>query len=442
MTRIFRRGTVLLAAWLAAGTLAACNDNGGSNVAPLPPTPLTTATKAALDEALQDAYRSYYTYQAVLADLGTTAPFADIAVSELSYANTLADLYTSRDATPPATQWNAGNVPHFANLQQACLGAEESEVATELMFQRLLQLNLPTDLRQAFDTLRTTARNTHRLAFRNCAGGSVVPVTPTVEASIAEALQSEYHLFYTYGRVIADLGNATPFVSVRDAEWQHVGSAANLFAKRDLTVPATTWTLDNVPRFATLAAACAGAADAEIGNALMYDRLLLQDLPTDVEQVFENLREASLEHHLPAFQQCASGSTGPVAADVLAAMDEAIQDEYRMYFTYSGVVADLDPDVPFMTIRDAELSHTAAVANLYVKRALPVPASVWSLANVPRYATRAEACAAAVVGETANIAMYDRLLALSLPPDVATVFGSLRTTSQERHLPAFQRCGP
>lgn len=442
MTRVSRRGAFPMVALLAAaGFLAACNDDG-NGVGPTPPVvPLTTEVRAALDDALQDAYRTFYTYDAVLDELGAVAPFSTIVATEQSYTTTLAALYAGRNATPPASAWSGGNVPRFTNLQQACMAAEESEVATELMFERLLRLNLPSDIRAAFETLRATARTTHRLQFRNCVGGTIAPINATIEGSIAEALQDEYQRFFTYGRVLIDLGNVAPFPNIRDAEWLHVGAAANLFVKRGLTAPASAWTLDNIVRYGTVQAACAASVEEEVDNVLMYDRLLLQSLPTDVERVFENLREASLEHHLPAFQQCAGGGTAPVGADALAAMQEAIQDEYRAYFTYTGVVDDLDPDFPFSVIRDAEESHYTAVATLFEKRSLAVPTSSWSLATVPRYATFVGACDAAVVGETANVAMYDRLLALTLPDDVKRVFQNLRAASLERHVPAFEACG-
>lgn len=441
MTRMFRRGILPLAAIVVVGGFMACGDGSdGDGTGPITPQPLTAVAKAALDEALQDAYRTYYTYDVVVDDLGAAAPFSTLVATELSFATALADLYRDHQATPPAPAWNSGNVPRFANLQQACMAAEESEVATEMMFERLLRLQLPDDIRQSFTQLRATAREQHRLAFRNCVGGAVAPVTTPVVAAMTEVLQQEYAAFYTYQRIIADLGPVGPFPAIRDAEWIHIGAAANLFVKRDQTPPASTWTADNVPRFASLQAACAGAVDAELALIMLYDELRLQELPADVERVFYNLREASLERHLPAFQQCAGTATPAPAAPVLAAMAEAIQDEYRAHFTYTAVVNDLEPDFPFGPIAGAEESHYTAIANLYTKRGLAVPASTWSLDNVPRYATLTAACAAGVQGEIDNIAMYDRMLALALPADVAQVFTNLRAASLEKHLPAFQKC--
>lgn len=57
----------------------------------------------------------------------------------------------------------------------------------------------------------------------------------------------------------------------------------------------------------TVASACAAGVDGEEGNIAMYDRLLALELPADVVKVFQNLRTASAEKHLPAFLACAGG---------------------------------------------------------------------------------------------------------------------------------------
>jgi hypothetical protein len=59
---------------------------------------------------------------------------------------------------------------------------------------------------------------------------------------------------------------------------------------------------------------------------------------------------------------------------------------------------------------------------------------------VTRYANLQEACAAGVAAEIENGALYERLLASTQHPDILTVFRNLQEASQQRHLPAFQRC--
>ena len=129
-------------------------------------------------------------------------------------------------------------------------------------------------------------------------------LTPALTAVLDTAINDEYHAEYIYLRVLSDFGNVLPFFNVVVAEQRHSASLASLFERRALQTPANRWNLDNVPRFATLAAACAAAATAELENIAMYDRFLAQDLPFDVRTVLSNNRRASLDRHLPAFQQC------------------------------------------------------------------------------------------------------------------------------------------
>lgn len=125
-----------------------------------------------------------------------------------------------------------------------------------------------------------------------------------VRAAIDTAWHDERHAELVYQGVLADVGPVLPFANVVYAERQHASSLEGLLASRGLVAPAPIWTLDKVPRFTSLAAACAAAATAEIENIALSDRLLALDLPWDVRRVFTNNRAASLERHLPAFQRC------------------------------------------------------------------------------------------------------------------------------------------
>jgi hypothetical protein len=139
----------------------------------------------------------------------------------------------------------------------------------------------------------------------------------------------------------------------------------------------------------------------------------------------------------------AGASLAPPAVDasLLAILNADIQDEYRAEAIYRGVLLDLGPETrPFANIITAEQRHAAAVAGLFTSRGLAVPGSLWSPANVPRFATLRAACAAGVENETANVALYDSQLAASPPEDVLRVIQTNRAASLDNHLPAFQRC--
>jgi hypothetical protein len=89
----------------------------------------------------------------------------------------------------------------------------------------------------------------------------------------------------------------------------------------------------------------------------------------------------------------------------------------------------------------AEQRHAAYLEDLLKTRDLPVPANRWAGADVPTYATRQEACAAAVEFEVRNVALYDKLLAdRTLPADVKAVFEHNRMASLDHHKVAFERC--
>ncbi len=121
------------------------------------------------------------------------------------------------------------------------------------------------------------------------------------------------------------------------------------------------------------------------------------------------------------------------------ALRAALDDEYRAWTTYGQVIADFGGAPPFSNIRAAEARHIEALSVLYVRYGLPVPENPWP-GKVTRYASLKEACAAGVAAEIENGALYERLLASTRRPDILTVFRNLQESSQQRHLPAFQRC--
>ena len=127
-------------------------------------------------------------------------------------------------------------------------------------------------------------------------------------------------------------------------------------------------------------------------------------------------------------------------ASVLDAMEEAIVDEYRAEMTYRVVIETFGQVLPFINIINAEVRHAEALALLYQRRGLPVPANEWTAADIPVFASVTEACQIGVVAEIDNAAIYDGYLDLDLPADVRQVFQSNRDASVYKHLPAFQRC--
>lgn len=121
------------------------------------------------------------------------------------------------------------------------------------------------------------------------------------------------------------------------------------------------------------------------------------------------------------------------------ALRVALDDEYKAWATYDQVIADFGEVRPFINIREAEARHVRALHRLFEQDGLPVPPNPHP-GRVPRYASVQAACAAGVAAEIDNDALYERLLAGPLRPEIATVLGRLQAASRERHLPAFRRC--
>jgi hypothetical protein len=126
-----------------------------------------------------------------------------------------------------------------------------------------------------------------------------------LSAALDEAIQDEYQAEQTYLRVLVTFGRVHPFVNVIEAERRHIRALLRLYERYGVRKPEPLWNQSNVPQFRTLSAACAHAVKGEIKNIAMYDRLLRQrGLPGDVRIVFSQLRRASRQAHLPAFERC------------------------------------------------------------------------------------------------------------------------------------------
>lgn len=114
----------------------------------------------------------------------------------------------------------------------------------------------------------------------------------------------EQTAFAVYEGVMAQFGEATPFVSIQQAEAQHISAWEFLFDRYNITLPELPTV--EVPEFASLTEACQIGADAEIANFGLYDTMLeaFAEYP-DLYQVTLALRNASEFNHLPAFELCA-----------------------------------------------------------------------------------------------------------------------------------------
>jgi len=138
------------------------------------------------------------------------------------------------------------------------------------------------------------------------AGKGLMPsLTDTEVDALHQALDDEYKAWTIYDQVVHDHGPARPFIRIVESEARHIEALRRLFTRYDVAIPHNPWP-GRVPRFASVGEACLAAVDAEVENVDLYRRLMQSTTRSDILAVFENLRQASQERHLPAFQRGAS----------------------------------------------------------------------------------------------------------------------------------------
>jgi rubrerythrin len=123
----------------------------------------------------------------------------------------------------------------------------------------------------------------------------------------------------------------------------------------------------------------------------------------------------------------------------LAALKEALDDEYKARATYRAVIDRFGEVRPFVNIIASEQRHIEALWRQYRRHGLEPPEDRWA-GTVDAPASIEEACRQTAQAERDNEAMYDRLLGAIDQPEIRRVMSRLQEASRERHLPAFERC--
>jgi hypothetical protein len=138
--------------------------------------------------------------------------------------------------------------------------------------------------------------------------GAAQQLDEKTQQALIAALNDEYKAKATYQKVIDTFGEVRPFSNIIQAEQHHIEELLPLFTKYGIEVPKDDW-YGKVPTFATLQEAYEAGVQAEIENAKMYDEFFKFVKEQDVLAVFKNLRDASQEKHLPAFERNAERSS-------------------------------------------------------------------------------------------------------------------------------------
>ncbi len=131
--------------------------------------------------------------------------------------------------------------------------------------------------------------------------------------------------------------------------------------------------------------------------------------------------------------------TEELSESEIEAINAALDDEFKARAVYDQVINQFGEVTPFSNIINAEVQHANSLKELYVKYDLEMIEDKWT-GNIPDIESVDVACEVGVQAEIDNAALYDGLFAQVDNQDIIAVFTSLRDASQDKHLPAFERC--
>lgn len=133
--------------------------------------------------------------------------------------------------------------------------------------------------------------------------------------------------------------------------------------------------------------------------------------------------------------------SGSLTEAEISALTAALEDEHKAKALYEQAIASLGNVQPFTRIVRAEERHIAALERVFTRYGLETPEVEVGPESLT-FASLADACAAGVAAEEANVALYDGLFAQVEKADVTRVLTALQRASQNSHLPALEACAP
>lgn len=130
----------------------------------------------------------------------------------------------------------------------------------------------------------------------------------TNEALAWEALMGpdgEYAASASYQAVLDTYGQVEPYATIKAAEDRHANALIRQLERYGIQVPDNPY-VGTVEAPEDLETAAIAWAEGEVANIEMYDELLAEATDQNLIRVLQNLRRASLESHLPAFEAAAA----------------------------------------------------------------------------------------------------------------------------------------
>lgn len=134
-----------------------------------------------------------------------------------------------------------------------------------------------------------------------------VALTMTGEEVILAALMGpdgEYAAAASYLAVLEEYGQVEPYATIYEAELRHADALIRQLERLGAEVPENPY-LGQIAAPADLQSAAEAWAEGEVLNVELYDYLLTMTEDEQLIKVLNNLRSASLDSHLPAFEAAA-----------------------------------------------------------------------------------------------------------------------------------------
>lgn len=129
---------------------------------------LTEIEIQVLNEALDDEYQAWTTYDQVIADFGERPPFGAIREAEGRHIDALCSLFTRYGLVVPSNPW-PGKVERYSSVQAACEAGVAAEIVNGEMYDRLLKAPLRPDIVSVLLNLQEASQQRHLAAFQRCA---------------------------------------------------------------------------------------------------------------------------------------------------------------------------------------------------------------------------------------------------------------------------------
>jgi len=130
--------------------------------------------------------------------------------------------------------------------------------------------------------------------------------------------EGEYAALASYQAVIDEFGDVEPYATIMEAEARQADALLRQLERMGVEVPENPY-LGLLEAPTDLTTAAEAWAVGEIANVELYDELIAQASDENLIRVFENLRRASLEEHLPAFEAAAENG-GTLSAGAMTGL--------------------------------------------------------------------------------------------------------------------------